>query len=63
MRGPIPRCSPWHTAQSDTLSLRLIMLAAGVIETKTRIAVQLPTACSVQTVLRLQLERIPRLAT
>jgi hypothetical protein len=63
MRALMPRRSPWRTAQFDTLRLRLIKLAARVIEMKTRIAVQLPTACPVQAVLRLLLQRIPRLVT
>lgn len=71
MRALMPRRSSpdqvggrlWRVAQFDTLRLRLIKLAARVVEMKTRIAVQLPTACPVQATLRLLLQRIPRLVT
>jgi hypothetical protein len=49
--------------QSHTLCLHLIKLDARIVETKRRITVHLPTACPDQGVLRLLLERIPRLVT
>ena len=63
MRALMPRRSSWRVVQLDTLRLRLIKIAARVPEMKTRITVQLPTACPAQAVLRLLLQRIPRLVT
>jgi hypothetical protein len=63
MRALMPRRSRWRVAQFDTLRLRLIKLAARIVETKRQILVHLPTACPEQTVLRLLLERVPRLVT
>ena len=45
MRAAAPRRSFWRTAQFDTLRLRLIKLAARVIETATRIRVAFASAC------------------
>ncbi len=45
LRATAPRRSFWRTAQFDTLRLRLIKLAARVIETASRIRVALPSAC------------------
>ena len=63
MRALMPRRSSWRVLQLDTLRLRLIKIAARVTEMKTRITVQLPTACPAQAILRLLLQRIPRLVT
>jgi hypothetical protein len=63
MRALMPRRSAWRVAQFDTLRLRLVKIAARIIEMKTRIAVQLPAACPVQAILRLLIQRIPRLVT
>jgi hypothetical protein len=63
MRALMPRRSRWRVAQFDTLRLRLIKLAARIVETRRQILVHLPTACPEQTVLRLLLERVPRLVT
>ena len=59
----MPRRSMWRVAQFDTLRLRLIKIAARVVEMKTMIRVHLPTSCSGQDILRFALEKIPRLAT
>ena len=59
----MPKRSDWRVAQFDTLRLRLIKIAARVVEMRTQIRVHLPTACPAQTTLRLVLGRIPRLAT
>ena len=59
----MPKRSMWRVAQFDTLRLRLIKIAARVAEMKTIIRVHLPTSCSAQNILRLALERIPRLVT
>ena len=45
LRAATPRRSFWRTAQFDTLRLRLIKIAARVIEKATRIRVSLPSAC------------------
>jgi hypothetical protein len=50
-------------AQFDTLRLRLIKVAARVVEMKTMIRIHLPTSCPAQDILRLVLGRIPRLVT
>ena len=63
MRALMPRRSRWRVAQFDTLRLRLIKLAARIVETRRQILVHLPTACPEQTILRLLLERVPRLVT
>ncbi len=44
LRAALPRRSPWRRAQFDTLCLRLIKIAARVVEMKTRITVHLPSA-------------------
>jgi hypothetical protein len=63
LRALMPKRSVWRVAQFDTLRLRLIKLAARVIEMKTTIRVHLPTACPMRDVLHLVLGRIPRLVT
>ena len=55
--------SMWRVAQFDTLRLRLINVAARVVERKTMIRIHLPTSCPAQDILRLVLGRIPRLVT
>ena len=40
----MPKRSPWRVAQVDTLRLRLIKIAARVVELKTMIRLHLPTA-------------------
>jgi hypothetical protein len=63
LRASMPRRSMWRVAQFDTLRLRLIKVAARIVEMKTMIQVHLPTSCPVQDILRLVLGRIPRLVT
>ena len=48
LRAAAPRRSPWRTAQFDTVRLRLIKIAARVVEKATRIKVLLPTSCPEQ---------------
>jgi hypothetical protein len=50
LRAATPRRSFWRTAQFDTLRLRLLKLAARVVEKATRIKVALPCACPDQAV-------------
>jgi len=63
LRTAMPKRSNWRIAQFDTLRLRLIKIAARVVEMKTQIRLHMPTASPVQTILRIVLARIPRLAT
>lgn len=61
LRAALPRRSPWRRAQFDTLRLRLVNIAARVVEMKTRIAIHLPSACPAAPLMRLLLERLPRM--
>src|SRR6059058_5301288 len=63
VRSLMPKRSQWRVAQFDTLRLRLIKIAARVVELKTQIRLHLPTACPDQAILRAVLGRIPRLVT
>ena len=63
LRASMPRRSMWRIAQFDTLRLRLIKVAARIVEMKTMIRVHLPTSCPVEVILGLVLGRIPRLVT
>src|SRR4029079_1837762 len=45
LRALMPRRSLWRVAQFDTLRLRLIKIAARVVELRTMIRLHLPTAC------------------
>src|SRR5271167_506461 len=61
LRVSMPKHSMWRVAQFDTLRLRLIKVAARVVELKTMIRVHLPTSCPAQHIFRYALGRIPRL--
>ena len=63
LRTAMPRRSTWRVAQFDTLRLRLIKVAARVVEMKTRISLHLPTAYPFQPIMRVVMAQIPRLAT
>ena len=63
LRVLMPRRSSWRVAQFDTLRLRLIKVAARIVEMKTKIKVHLPTSAPEQAVIRLLLGRLPRLVT
>ncbi len=63
LRAMMPKRSIWRVAQFDTLRLRLIKVAARVVEMKTQIRLHLPTACPYQPILRAVLGRLPRLVT
>src|SRR5271165_2720444 len=63
LRTSMPKRSMWRVAQFDTLRLRLIKIAARVVERKTMIHVHLPTSCPGQDILRFALGRIPSLVT
>ena len=63
LRQSMPKRSMWRVAQFDTLRLRLIKIAARVVEMKTMIRIHLPSSYPVQRILNYALARIPRLAT
>ena len=63
LRVSTPKRSMWRVAQFDALRLRLIKIAARVVEMKTRIRVHLPTSYPAQDILRFALGRLPRLVT
>jgi hypothetical protein len=63
LRAMMPKRSTWRVAQFDTLRLRLIKVAARVVEMKTQIRLQLPTSYPYQPILRAVLGRLPRLVT
>jgi hypothetical protein len=59
LRHLMPARSSWRVAQFDTL--RLLKIAARVVAWKTKVLVHLPSACPDQNILRLVLDRLPRL--
>ncbi len=63
LRAAMLRRSRFAVVQFDTLRLRLIKIAARVVEMKTQIRVHLPTSCPDQAILRIVLGRIPCLVT
>lgn len=63
LRAAMPKRSSFAVAQFDTLRLRLIKIAARVVEMRTQIRLHLPTSCPDQRILRIVLDRIPRLVT
>lgn len=62
LRAAMPKRSSFAVAQFDT-RLRLIKIAARVVEIKTQIRLHLPTSCPDQRIMRIVLSRIPQLAT
>jgi hypothetical protein len=63
MRRVMPKRSAWRVMQFDTLRLRLIKLAARVVELKTQIKIHLPSSAPDQAIFALLLDRLPRLLT
>jgi Transposase DDE domain group 1 len=61
LRTLMPKHSAWRVAQFDTLRLRLIKIAARIVEMKTRIKIHLPTSAPDQAIWHLALGRLPRL--
>ena len=60
----MPRASSWRVAQFEMLlRLRLIKVAARIVEMKTKIKVRLPTSAPDQSILHLVLGRLPRPVT
>jgi hypothetical protein len=62
-RRVMPKRSIWRVMQFDTLRLRLIKLAARVIELKTQIKIHLPSSAPDQAIFAVLLDRLPRLVT
>src|SRR5512134_981624 len=63
LRTLMPRRSSWRVAQFDTLRLRLIKIAARIVEIKTKIKLHLPSSAPDQAIVHLVLGRLPRLRT
>ena len=61
LRSLMPKRSTWRVAQFDTLRLRLVKLAVRVVALKTRVMLHLPSARPDQAIIRLALQRLPRL--
>ena len=53
LRAAMPATSAWAVAEFATLRLRLIKIAARVIETAARIRIRLPSACPDKALFRL----------
>jgi hypothetical protein len=60
MRNAMPKRSTWRVAQFDTLRLRLVKIAARVVEMKTQVRLHLPSACPYRAILRTVLGCLPR---
>jgi hypothetical protein len=63
MRRLMPKRSAWRVMQFDTLRLRLIKIAARVVELKKQVRIHLPSSAPDQPIFRLALDRPPRLVT
>jgi hypothetical protein len=63
LRRLMPRRSAWRVMQFDTLRLRLLKIAARVVELKTQIKIHLPSSAPDQAIFATLLDRLPRLVT
>lgn len=63
LRTVLPRRSSWRVAQFDTLRLRLVKVAARIVEMKTKIKIHLPTSTPDQAIWHVALDQLPRLMT
>jgi hypothetical protein len=63
MRRVMPKRSTWRVMQLDTLRLRLIKIAARVVELKTQLKIHLPSSAPDQAIFAMLLARLPRLVT
>jgi hypothetical protein len=63
LRQAMPKRSSWRVMQFDTLRLRLIKIAARVVEMKKQIKIHLPSSVPDQRIFHLALDRLPRLVT
>ena len=59
----MPKHSVWRVMQFDTLRLRLIKLAARVIELKTQVKIHLRSSTPDQAIFAMLLDRLPHLVT
>jgi len=60
-RKAVPKRSPLFRAEFATLRLRLIKIAARIVELKTQIKIHLPSSAPDQAIFRLALDRVHRL--
>jgi hypothetical protein len=63
MRRVMPKRSTWRVMQFDTLRLRLVKIAARVVELKTQLKIHLPSSAPDQAIFAVLLGRLPRLVT
>ena len=63
LRRLMPKRSSWRVMQFDTLRLRLIKLAARIVEFKKQIKIHLPSSTPDQAIFHFVLARLPRLLT
>ena len=63
MRRVMPKRSTWRVMQFDTLRLRLVKIAARVVELKTQLKIHLPSSAPDQVIFAMLLGRLPRLVT
>jgi hypothetical protein len=63
MRRVMPKRSTGRVMQFDTLRLRLIKIAARVVERKTQLKIHLPSSAPDQAIFAMLLARLPRLVT
>ena len=63
LRRLMPPRSSWRVMQFDTLRLRLIKIAARIVELKNQVRIHLPSSAPDQPILRSALDRLPRLVT
>ena len=63
LRRLMPQRSSWRVMQFDTLRLRLIKIAARVVELKRQIKIHLPSSAPDQNIFHLALSRLPRQVT
>jgi hypothetical protein len=61
LRSLMPKRSTWRVMQFNTLRLRLVKIATRVVALKSRVMLHLPSTCPNQAILRLALQRLPRL--
>ena len=59
----MPKGSAWRVIQFDTLRLRLIKIAARIVELKKQITIYLPSSAPDRAIVGMILNRLPRLVT
>jgi hypothetical protein len=59
----MPKHPVWRVMQFDTLRLRLVKLAARIVELKTQVKIHLPSNAPDQAIFAMLLDRLPRLVT